>query len=423
MSPDGHPPDPQKPGPGVVDAPAPDLGFALPPPGKLTPGRALLVIAVVVVVLVSAFLAAYLPRRQAQADLAQGTHAASHAALRVNVVTPKVMTSDRALLLPGAVTPLLSTVIYPRANGYLRKWYVDIGDKVKDGQLLAEIETPEVDQQLMQARAQLVQADESVLQAVANREFSKANLARYVDLLKSGLASQQDLDQHRAQADVDEASVAVAKANVVAMRANISRLEQLTGFGRVTAPFAGTITSRSIDVGALVTATNTTPLFNLVAMDPARVFIQVPQDVAPSVRADVPADVTVREYPGRIFHGTVARAAGALDPQSRTMNTEVRVVNADNALFAGMYAEVSLTLPSPHKVYEVPATALFNDAQGLRLAIVGSDDKVKLVKVTLERDTGSTVLISTGLSGSERIVKLANAGLSDGTDVDVVPQG
>jgi RND family efflux transporter MFP subunit len=158
-------------------------------------------------------------------------------------------------------------------------------------------------------------------------------------------------------------------------------------------------------------------------MDPARVFIQVPQDVAPSVRADVPADVTVREYPGRVFHGTVARAAGALDPQSRTMNTEVRVVNTDNALFAGMYAEVSLTLPSPHNVYEVPATALFNDAQGLRLAIVGSDSKVRLVKVTLERDTGSTVLISTGLSGSERIVKLANAGLSDGTDVDVVPQG
>jgi membrane fusion protein (multidrug efflux system) len=395
-------------------------GFELPAPAKISRGRGMLVVALVITVLGGAFLAAYLPRRKAQAELAEATGGASRAVLRVNVVTPKVVSSDHALVLPGTVTPLLSTVIYARASGYVRKWDVDIGDKVKEGQLLAEIETPEVDQQLAQARAQLVQADASVKQAVANREFSKANLARYVELIRQGLASQQDLDQHRAQADVDEASVAVAQANVVAMKANISRLEQLTSFGRVTAPFAGTVTSRTIDIGALVTA-GTTALFNLVAMDPARVFVQVPQDVAPSVRADVPADVTTREYAGRVFHGVVSRAAGALDPGARTMNTEVRVPNPDGALFGGMYAEVSITLPGQHRVYEVPATALFNDAKGLRLAVVGSDDRVKLVKVTLERDTGSTVLLSTGLDGTERVVKLANAGLSDGDEVEVVP--
>ncbi|MEO8877765.1 MAG: efflux RND transporter periplasmic adaptor subunit, partial [Polyangiaceae bacterium] len=368
-----------------------------------------------------AFLVAYLPRRHAQAALVAGADESAHAAIRVNVVTPKVMTSDRAILLPGTVTPLQSTVIYSRADGYLKKWYVDIGDKVKENQLLAEIETPEVDQQLAQGRAQLVQAQASVLQAAATRDFSKANLARYETLTSQGLASKEDLDQRRAQAAVDEANLGVAHANVEAMQANINRLQQLIGFGRVLAPFAGTITSRSVDIGALVTAGNATPLFNLVAMDPARIFIQVPQDVAPSVRADVPADVTVREYPGRIFHGSVARSAGALDPESRTMNTEVRAANPDGALLAGMYAEVSLTLPSPHQVYEVPATALFNDAKGLRLAVVDSDGKVKLVKVVMERDAGSTVQISAGLTGGERVVKLANAGISDGTVVEVVP--
>lgn len=397
------------------------MGFALPAPATLSPARAIAVVVVVLVLLGAAFLIVYLPRRHAQAALVAGTDESAHSAIRVNVVTPKVMTSDRALLLPGTVTPLQSTVIYSRADGYLKKWYVDIGDKVKEGQLLAEIETPEIDQQLAQGRAQLVQAQASVLQAAATRDFSKANLARYETLTGQGLASKEDLDQRRAQAAVDDANLGVAHANVEAMQANINRLQQLIGFGRVTAPFAGTITSRSVDVGALVTAGNATPLFNLVAMDPARIFIQVPQDVAPSVRADVPADVTVREYPGRIFHGSVARAAGALDPESRTMNTEVRAANPDGALFAGMYAEVSLTLPSPHQVYEVPATALFNDAKGLRLAIVDNDGKVKLVKVVMERDAGSTVQISAGLNGSERVVKLANAGISDGTVVDVVP--
>jgi RND family efflux transporter MFP subunit len=401
-----------------------DLGFELPPPAKLTPTRAVLVTSVVVVVLAGAFLAAYLPRRKAQAELTERATESESAVMRVKAQKPKVMSSDRALVLPGTISPLASIVVYSRANGYVKKWAVDIGDRVAEGQVLAELETPELDQQISQARAQIAQAEASVLQAVANAEFSKANLDRYNLLSSQGLAAQQDVDKQRAQAKVDEASVVVAKANVQAMQSNLGNLEQLKGFARVTAPFAGTITTRSVDVGALVTAGSSpgsgTALFTLVSADPVRVFIQVPQDVAPSVRAGANADVTVREYPGKLFHGTITRAAGALDTASRTMNTEVRVPNPDNALLTGMYAEVALTLPNPHKVYELPATALFNDAHGLRLATVGADHRVKMVKVVMERDVGSTVLISSGIEDDSMIIDIARADISDGTEVEIV---
>lgn len=398
-----------------------DLGFALPEPAKLSPARAIAAALVIVVGLGALFAAVYIPRRRSQAALAEATKVEQRAAIRVNVVVPKATSSDHAMMLPGSVRPLQETVIYSRANGYLRRWLVDIGDKVKEGQLLAEIDTPELDQELAQARAQLAQAQAQVVQAKANRDFSKTNLERYTRLTPQGVTSQQELDQHRAQAQVDEANVAVATANVGAQTANIDRISKLRSFAHVTAPFAGTIMSRSTEVGALVTAGSATPLFNLVATDPVRVFVQVPQDVAPSVRVDVTANVTVREYAGRVFAGKVARSAGSLDAASRTMNTEIRVPNPDGALMAGMYAEVAITLPSPHRVFELPATVLMNDARGLRIAVVGDDGTVKLVPVVVERDTGATILISSGVTGSERVVKLANAALSDGSEVEVLP--
>ncbi len=398
-----------------------DLGFELPPPASLSPARAALVGAVVVGALGAAFLAAYLPRHKATAELARETTETEHAGLRTKLVLPKVVTSDRALVLPGTVTPLASITINARANGYVKKWYVDIGDHVKESALLAELETPDLDQQIAQSRAQLTQAQANVQQAVANADFSKANLDRYTALTGQGLASQQDLDQKRAQAKVDEASVAVAKANVEAQRSSLGQLEQQKSFARVVAPFAGTITSRSVDVGALVTAGTGTPLFTLVALDPVRVFVPVPQDVAPSVRIGSPADVSVREFPNRKFVGTITRSAGALDAASRTMNTEIRVPNADSALIAGMYAEVSLSLPNPHKVYQVPATAVFNDARGVRLAVVGPDDRVKMTKVVLERDTGPTVLVSSGIDETSRVVPIARAEITDGTVVEPIP--
>jgi len=202
-------------------------------------------------------------------------------------------------------------------------------------------------------------------------------------------------------------------------QANIRRLLQLKSFARVVAPFAGTVTARNVERGSLVSAGNATPLFKVAILDPVRVFVQVPQDAASGVKNGLEAKVNVREYPGRAFEGKVARSAGALDQNTRTMLVEVRVPNPKNELLAGMYAEVSLTLPSSHRVLEVPATALLNDAKGLRVALVEPDNTLRLVPVTVERDTGATVLIASGVTADARVVKLSSADMVDGKRVDV----
>ena len=227
--------------------------------------------------------------------------------------------------------------------------------------------------------------------------------------------------QSQAEAAVGEANVNVAGANIAAQQANIRRLDQLKAFAKVTAPFAGTITQRTIEIGALVTAGNSQPLFKIAAMDPARVFVQVPQDVAPGVRPGVSGNVTVREYPGRTFAGQVMRAAGELDPATRTMTTEIRVPNQDGALMPGMYAEVALTLPSSHRILELPATALISDARGQHAAVVDAQNKLHLVPVVVERDKGVTIEISSGLQGNERVAKLGSAAFVEGMAVEVTP--
>jgi len=395
-----------------------DLGFELPKPAVLGKTRLVAIVVAMLVVLLAAFVIGYLPKRHAREALAAGLHDTEHATPRVEVVAPKPLTADHALLLPGTIQPLEETVIYPRADGYCRRWLVDIGDKVKAGQLLAEIDTPEVDKQLAQARAQLAQAKAAVAQSQANHELSKVNWQRYEKLASDKLVSTSDLDTRKAQALADEATVAAAQSNVAAQEANLARLVELVGFGKVTAPFEGTITERNVDRGALVTGA--TPLFKLVATDPVRVFIQVPQDVATTIRPDLAAPITVREYGDRAFPGKVARSAGALDPALRTMNTEVRVPNPKSELLPGMYAQVALALPSPHQLYEVPATALYNDASGLRVAVVDAGGKIAFVPVTIDRDTGAALQLSGGLTGSEKVVKLADAALTTGMAVEVV---
>ena len=396
-----------------------ELGFDLPEPTTPSRGRLLTVGALALVVLGAAFLFGYLPRHRAKVELTQAAGGEADSAPRVEVVTPKVMSSDHAIVLSGSVRPLEETVIYPRANGYIAKWLVDIGDKVKAAQVLAEIETPELDQELDQARAQLAQAAAGVTQADANRGFSEANLERFKQLVPAGVASQQDLDKTQAQSVVDSASVKVAHAAVAVQEANIRRLMQLKSFAHVQAPFAGTITARNVERGALVSAGNATPLFKVAATDPVRVLVQVPQDVAAGIRNELDARVTTREFGGRVFAGKVTRSAGALDQATRTMLVEVRVPNPQNELLSGMYAEVALTLPSSHRVFEIPATALINDAKGLRVAVVDSDNKLRLVPIAIERDTGATVQVSSGLDADARVVKLSSAELVDGKVVQI----
>lgn len=398
-----------------------ELGFELPEPTKIGRRRGWLIVGVGVVLVSAAFLVGVLPRWSAHRALEAAVAQASQerAVSRVELISAKALTSDRDLILPGDVEPLEQTLIYGRTSGYLKHWLVDLGDQVKEGQLLAEIDSPEVLAQLEQAKAELAQAQADVVRAEANRGYSKVNVDRYRRLTPAGVSSQQDLERQVSQAEIDEANVAVARATVAAQEANVRRLVQLRSYARVTAPFGGTIIARLAERGALVNA-GASPLFKLAALDTMRVMVQVPQDVAPSVRTGAPAKVSVREFAGGAFSGTVARAAGALDDASRTMNIEVWVQNPDRRLMAGMYAEVSLSLSTPHRLFEIPVTALFSDSRGTRVAVVDAEHKVSMRPITIERDTGQTLQISQGLDGSERIVKLASAPLSEGSVVQEI---
>jgi RND family efflux transporter MFP subunit len=258
-----------------------------------------------------------------------------------------------------------------------------------------------------------------VKQASAQRDFAKSNSTRYETLADQKLVSKAQVEQTQAQAATDEATVSAAESNVTAQEANVRRLQELQGFARVTAPFAGTISARSIDRGTLVGDGSATPMFTLVATDPVRVFVDVPQSVAPSVRVGTDASINVREYAGRAFTGKVTRSSGALDPELHVMSTEIQVPNPDGALLPGMYVQVAITLPVPHRVLEIPSTALYNDSQGVRVATVDAQQKIKFVPITIERDTGATIWIASGLTGDERIVKIAVPSLLDGDAVEL----
>lgn len=398
-----------------------DLGFEMPSPMAPSRRRLGIILAALAVVGAIAFVIGYWPRRQAQAGLAADTMAGADPRPRVEVVAATEVESDHPLSLPGTVAALEQTTLYPRVSGYVKRWLVDMGDEVEEGQLLAEIDVPDTDAALLQGRAQLAQAEAALVDAKAARTLSQTNLGRYEHLGQAKLVAKADVDQARAQAAQDQAKVAVAEANVAAQQANVRRWTDTRGFARVTAPFAGTVTARLIDRGALVTDGNTTPLFRLSANDPVRILVQVPQSAAPSVRVDLAARITAREYGGRVFEGRVARTAGELDPTLRTMTAEVRVPNGDGALIPGMYVTTALVLPAPHRVVAIPATALYSDADGLRVAVVAAGNKIHFAPITIERDTGPTIQVASGLDGSERIVKIALASLTEGAEVIVVP--
>lgn len=407
--------------PPASDPHAADLGFELAKPARWSAGRMLAALVVVGVAFAGLFAFGYLPKRAANQTLVKEAAERGRAVPRVAFVTPRLVSSERKLSLPGSVQPLEEAVIYARASGYVRRWLVDIGGHVKEGDLLAEIDTPELDQELAQARAALAQAQANVVQAQANQGLATTRLDRTGKLVEAGLSPQQDLDQTKAQSVVNDADLRVAEANVAAQQANIRRINDLRGFSKVTAPFSGTITERSVERGSLVTAGNVaTPLFKLASTDTVRVFVQVPQDAAPSIQLGAPAELQVREFPNEKFTGTVARTAGALDAATRTLSTEIRVANPTGRLLAGMYAEAKLSLTSERRVFELPATVLMVDAAGLRIGIVRSDDTVHLQRIVLERDLGATVQLATGLEGGERVVQIAGLELEEGQKVEPV---
>lgn len=384
-----------------------------------------LAIAAAIAVLAAAFLAGYLPRRLARAKLAAATPTAP-VPLRVSVVKAVAVDAGRTLELPASLAPWSQTLVNARATGYVRRWLVDIGDRVKKGQLLLQLDTPELDQQLAQSRASLLQKNAALAQAKANRQLARVTARREADLFAKLLISAQENDQAQTQAAVWDANVQAAQADVAAQRANVRQLEQLVSFGDVYAPFDGTITRRLVDVGTLVAAgptANGALLFEIAATDPMRTFVDVPQPFALNVQVGSEAKVAVRSYPGRVFAGRVTRTAGALDPASRTLRTELTLPNPKGELLSGMYVNVSLDVALAHQIIRVPSSAILADSRGVHVAAVDASGKVKLLPVTPGLDNGNTVDVVSGLAGGEQVIVTPPSGVSEGMQVQAVSPG
>ena len=322
----------------------------------------------------------------------------------VAVVHPQRSDPNQNITLPGNVQAFVETPIYARTAGYLTKWYVDIGGRVQAGQLLALIDTPEVDQQLRQAEA-------AQLQAQANLDLAKTTADRWQNLLKSDGVSQQEVDQN-------VAAYKARQADLEAAVANVDRLKYLQSFQRVVAPFSGVITTRSVDIGALISNGNTQQLFKLAQIDLLRVYVDVPETYSNDMVAGVPADLHVAEFPNRTFEGKVVRTAGAIDPTSRTLLTELDVPNPKGEIMPGAYAEVGFHLKTAVPKLIVPSNALIFRSAGSQVAVV-ENDHARLRNVTIGRDFGTSLEIVSGLSDKDEVILNPPDSLSDGQPVSV----
>jgi RND family efflux transporter MFP subunit len=383
-------------------------------PGRTTIAAMLLG---VVVLFVIAFLAGYLPLKLREGTLRAEADAREKSVPRVSVMRVERGSNQNAIRLPGSMQAMTEAPILARTDGYLKRRLADIGDRVRTGQVVAEIDVPELDQQIHQAEAAIEQAEASLEQAQANLEQGKANreLARLTAgrtkrLTERGIAPQQEGDQSQAQLAAQDANVqALDKAilaqrsNLAAARANLARLRELQGYRLVKAPFDGVITQRNVDVGALVSSGNTL-LYRIAQTGTLRTYVNVPQSDVNSVHVGQAAALTVSHFPGRSFRGTVTRAANALDPATRTMLVEVDVPNADGALLPGTYAEVDLSGARANPPVVVPAAAIIFRTDGAQVAVVQPDRTVHLQKITVGRDYGDRVEILQGLEEGTVIV-------------------
>ena len=337
---------------------------------------------------------------------ALGKETESLAVPNVIVIQPKVAPPQEEIVLPSSLEAFTESPIYARTNGYLAHWYKDIGSKVQKGTLLADIETPEIDQELMQARAARDQAE-------AQLRLAKTSADRWETLRKMDAVAQQETDERSSGYTQGQAALASATANV-------RRLEQLESFKHVYAPFAGTITKRNTDIGALINAGNSgmnQELFVVALVNPIRVYVDVPEIYAPSVRRGVNASIELPSLPGQRFTGSVARTADAIDPGTRTLRTEIDVPNSDGKLLPGSYAQVHFGVHVATARLSVPVNALLFRSEGPRAAVVGSDGKVHLKPVVIGRDYGTDVEILGGLETSESIVLNPSDSLEEGQPV------
>jgi RND family efflux transporter MFP subunit len=373
-------------------------------PEKSTRLFTYLVGGVIVLVILGAFT--LFQRRAQYQALAENTEALAIPTVAVTHPTAEVAQED--LVLPGTLQAYVESPIYARTNGYLQKWYHDIGTRVPKGELLADIDTPEVDQQLSQARADLNTSQ-------ANANLSRITSARYQELIKTDGVSKQEVDN--AVGDY-EAKAATVKSS----EANVRRLEELESFKHVYAPFSGVITKRNIDTGTLINAGNggaQQELFSLAQTDPIRVYVSVPEMYSPSVRGGLGAFLELAQYPGQNFQGKVVRTAEAIDPNTRTLLTEVDVPNKNAQLFPGGYAQVHLQVKVAASRVQVPVNALLFRAEGLRAVVVDANHKAHLRQLTIGRDYGTMLEVLQGLEPTDWIVLNPADSLDEGQDVRV----
>jgi RND family efflux transporter MFP subunit len=371
------------------DAGAPQPGVPTHPPE-----RSVAVWGPIVAVSILALLVISGVWRHMRAHVEQQRFAIATSQLAVNVVSAQRDGKPQDLILPGTFQAFKQTTLYPRSNGYVKDWKVDIGDNVKEGQSLAEIETPEVDQQLAQAKA--------------SYEIAKVTADRWRDLVGKNVVSKQEYDQNE-------------KAYEGA-RANYEQLQKLQGFQQIVAPFDGKISARFVDFGTLVTAGsgNTgTPLFGIVQSDPLRVYVYAPQENAPSIHEGLAAKILLQEFPGEEFSGTVTRTAGALDPQSRTMLVEVQVPNHDGKLYAGMYGQVKFLLVDENAPIVVPANAFLFRTEGPQVATIGNEDRIHWQNIRVGRDFGDQIEVLDGLKENAKVVMNPTDDLREGIQIEV----
>ena len=375
-------------------------------PGAAPPGRARILVGAALLVLITAGVVTFLNRKSESDALAKETEAVS--VPTVAVVQPQVEPGNDELVLPGNLQAFEESPIFARTNGYLLRWYKDIGSKIQKGELLAAIDTPEIDQELSQARA----SREQVRSALG---LAKISADRWANLRKSDSVSQQEADQQAS-------GYQQAQANLAAADANVRRLEQLESFKNVYAPFSGVLTRRNVDPGVLINSgagLTGKELFDIARVDPLRVYVSVPQAYAPNMKTGMKATVTLQEFPGQKFMGTVARTADAIDPATRTLNTEVDVPNKDGKLLPGSFGQVHFATGTSVPRITIPVNAMLFRAEGPRVAVVDKDSTVHLHPISIGRDFGATLEILGGLEVSDRIIINPSDSLEEGQKVHV----
>jgi len=385
------PVDTVQPGTSVADA-------AARSGGKL---RHAAVIAVVLVLV--AAVTGLVPRWRQRVELRQETR--ELAVQTVAVVSAAPGQAAAGLTLPAEVKPFLDAPIYARSSGYLTNWFVDIGGLVKEGDLLAEIDAPELRQELVRSKAELAQAEAALA-------LAKITAERWAELLKTASVSDQEAAEKKADFELKS-------ANVAAARATVRRLEELQSFSHVRAPFSGTITARGTDVGQLIVGGSGKELFHLTQTSTLRVYVHVPQMAARAIVPGQIGELTIPEHPGRVFQGKVVRTSGAMSSDSRTLLAELQVDNSKNEILAGTYAQVRFPDADPNPPLTLPSNTLLFRAEGTQVGVVSGDGKVELHNVSIGRDFGSTIEILQGVTAADRVILNPPDSLVSGTIVRI----